>query len=137
MDQNPPPQTPFSPPPQPQMVRVAVPNVRPTVTYAILGVTIFVYLLQLAGNYLLGQDIAALLGMKINSLIRAGQIWRLITPVFLHDSTLPYGLLHIGFNMYALFLYGRGLEARFGHVRFILLYFLSAYAGNVLSFLVT
>jgi rhomboid protease GluP len=45
--------------------------------------------------------------------------------------------MHIGFNMYALFLYGRGLEGRFGHWRFTLLYFLSAYAGNVLSFLVT
>jgi rhomboid protease GluP len=132
-----PPESQYPQTPQPQMVRVEVPSARPTVMYAILGVTIFVYLLQLAGVYLLGQDLAALMGMKINSLIRAGQIWRLITPVFLHDSTLPYGLLHIGFNMYALFLYGRGLEARFGHFRFALLYFLSAYAGNVLSFLVT
>ncbi len=116
---------------------MAVPNVKPTVTYAILGVTIFIYLLQLAGVYLLQIDLAAVFGMKVNTLIRAGQLWRLITPVFLHDSTLPYGLLHIGFNMYALFLYGRGLEARFGHARFALLYFLSGYAGNVLSFLVT
>jgi len=82
-------------------------------------------------------DVAAILGEKVNDLIRAGQLWRLITPVFLHDSSLPYGLLHIGFNMYALFLYGRGLEGRFGHWRFTLLYFLSAYAGNVLSFLIT
>ena len=132
MNQNPPPQTPFSPPPQTQMVQVAMPNVRPTVTYGILGVTIFVYLLQLAGNYLLGQDLAALLGMKINSLIRAGQIWRLITPVFLHDSTLPYGLLHIGFNMYALVVFGAGLERYFGHWRFLLLYVLAGFTGNVL-----
>jgi rhomboid protease GluP len=132
-----PPESQYPQQPKPQMVQVEVPSARPTVTYIILGVTIAVYLLQLAGAYLLGQDVAALMGMKINSLIRAGQLWRLITPVFLHDSNLPYGLLHIGFNMYALFLYGRGLEARFGHVRFALLYFLSAYAGNVLSFLVT
>ena len=132
-----PPESQYPQQPKPQMVQVEVPSARPTVTYIILGVTIAVYLLQLAGAYLLGQDVAALMGMKINSLIRAGQLWRLITPVFLHDSNLPYGLLHIGFNMYALFLYGRGLEARFGHIRFALLYFLSAYAGNVLSFLVT
>lgn len=121
----------------PRTIQVAVPNVKPTVMYSILGVTVFIYLLQLAGQYMLGYDYAAALGMKVNSLIRAGQIWRLITPVFLHDSVLPYGLLHIGFNMYALFLYGRGLEARYGHVRFALLYFLSGYAGNVLSFLIT
>ena len=143
-------------PQQPRTVQVAVPNVKPTVTYAIIGLTVFIYLLQVASVYLVpvglanvllapfglsttvsGIDIVALMGEKINELIRAGQLWRLITPVFLHDSSLPYGLLHIGFNMYALFLYGRGLEGRFGHWRFTLLYFLSAYAGNVLSFLVT
>jgi len=159
MNQNPNPeqypQTPQAP--QPRAVQVAVPNVKPYVTYAILGFTVFIYLLQLAGLYLLpsettgvllapfgisvsssgAYDVVAILGEKINQLIRLGQVWRLITPVFLHDSNLPYGLLHIGFNMYALFLYGRGLEARFGHWRFTLLYFLSAYAGNVLSFLLT
>jgi rhomboid protease GluP len=139
------------------MVRVAVPDVKPTVTYSLIVFTIFIYLLQLAGQYLLPANLAnswftalgtsatqlgtfnitEIIGIKVNGLIRAGQIWRLITPVFLHDSTLPFGLLHIGFNMYALFLFGRGAESRFGHWRFTLLYFLSAYAGNVLSFLLT
>ncbi len=137
MSQFPPPDQQYPQQPPPRTVQVAVPNVKPTVMYSILGVTVFVYLLQLAGVYLLQQDWAAVLGMKVNDLIRAGQIWRLITPVFLHDSSLPYGLLHIGFNMYALYLFGRGLEARYGHWRFALLYFLSAYAGNVLSFLIT
>jgi rhomboid protease GluP len=36
-----------------------------------------------------------------------------------------------------LLIYGRVLEARYGHGRFMLLYFLAAYAGNVLSFLLT
>jgi rhomboid protease GluP len=136
MNQTPPPdQYPQTQPPR--TIQVAVPNVKPYVTYFILGFTVFIYLLQLAGMYFLKGDLVAYLGVKYGPLIRAGQIWRLITPVFLHDSTLPYGLLHIGFNMYALFLYGRGLEARFGHWRFTLLYFLSAYAGNVLSFLLT
>ncbi len=142
MNQTPPPQqdypqSQFPQQPRPQPVQVAVPTTRPVVTYVIIAVTIFIYLLQLAGLYLLQNDIVTNLGIKVNSLIRAGQIWRLITPVFLHDDSLPYGLLHIGFNMYALYLFGRGLETRFGHWRFTLLYFLSAYAGNVLSFLVT
>ena len=119
------------------MVRVSLPIVKPYMMYTIIAFTCFVYLLQIAGVYLLNVDIVANLGLKYGPAIRAGQIWRLITPVFLHDSSLPYGLLHIGFNMYALFLFGRGLEARYGHVRFALLYFLSAYAGNVLSFLLT
>jgi rhomboid protease GluP len=52
--------------------------------------------------------------------------------VFLHGS-----IYHIGFNMYALFIFGRGLESRFGHLRFAALYFLAAFAGNVLSFVLT
>jgi rhomboid protease GluP len=115
-----------------QPVQVAVPAVKPYVTYTLIGLTVFIYLLQMAGQYLLNQDLVTALGVKSNDLIRQGQLWRLITPVFLHGS-----ILHIGFNMYALYIYGRGLEARFGHGRFTLLYFLAAYAGNVLSFIMT
>lgn len=116
----------------PQPVQVALPRVKPYFTYTILSITVVAYLLQLAGQYLLGVDILTYLGLKVNEFIRAGQVWRLITPVFLHGS-----ILHIGFNMYALVSFGRGLEARFGHGRFLLLYFLSAFAGNVFSFLLT
>ena len=131
MNENPTPEQ-YPQPPQPRPIQVAVPNVKPYVTYTILGLTVFIYLLQLAGQYLLKMDLVTAFGIKYNPLIRAGELWRLITPVFLHGS-----ILHIGFNMYALFIYGRGLETRFGHWRFTLLYFLSAYAGNVLSFLLT
>jgi rhomboid protease GluP len=124
-------------PQQPRRIQLAIPYSKPYATYAVIGVTIFVYILQLAGQYILNLDLAAALGFKVNDLIRQGQLWRLVTPVFLHDSILPYGLLHIGFNMYALYLYGRGVEARLGHGRYLLLYFLSAFAGNVLSFLLT
>jgi rhomboid protease GluP len=106
--------------------------VKPYATYTLLALTVFVYLLQMAGQYLLKMDLVTALGLKVNVFIRQGELWRLITPVFLHGS-----ILHIAFNMYALFLYGRELETRFGHGRFLLLYFLSAYTGNVLSFLLT
>jgi rhomboid protease GluP len=65
----------------------------------------------------------------MNSLIRAGQIWRFFTPVLLHASP-P----HILFNMYALASFGSSLERQFGHGRFLALYILSGFAGNVLSF---
>jgi rhomboid protease GluP len=131
MNQN---QNPNQMPPvqSPRTMQVAFPNVKPYATYTILILTTFIYLLQLAGQYLFHADIIAYYGVKDDSLIRAGQLWRLITPVFLHAS-----LLHIAFNMYALFLFGRGIEARYGHVRFLLLYFLSGFAGNVMSFLLT
>jgi rhomboid protease GluP len=102
----------------------------PYVTYVLMAFTIGVYLLQVATQYLLGTDIPAALGVKVNSLIIQGQYWRLITPVFLHAS-----LLHIGFNMYALYVIGIPLERAYGHGRYVVLYFIGAFAGNVFSFL--
>ena len=148
MNKNPTPEQ-YPQPQQPRPIQVAMSNVKPYVTYALLGVTVFIYLIQLAGLYLLKTDVVALIGVKDDTLISAGQLWRLITPVFLHNSDLseflmafPIGILvnpivYIAFNMRALFIYGRGIESRFGHVRFLLLYLLSGFAGNVLSFLLT
>ncbi len=113
-----------------QQVAVQTPEIRPVVSYTLLAITILVYLAQMASQQILGNDIPALMGMKVNELIAEGQFWRLVTPVFLHG-----GILHIGFNMYALFILGPGLERYFGHGRFFVLYFLAGFAGNVLSFM--
>ena len=48
--------------------------------------------------------------------------------MFLHDTS---SILHIGFNMYALYIFGPGLERYFGRTRFLALYLLSGFAGNV------
>ena len=116
-----------------QAVPVAFPNTAPYATYAIIGVTVFVYLLQALSKLLLdGADIPAYLFIKSNDMIRAWQVWRLVTPIFLHGS-----ILHIGLNMYALFSLGTGLERHFGHGRFLLLYFVGAFVGNVASLLLS
>ncbi len=154
---------PAQPAAEQRMVRVRRPAVQPTVTYTIFGITILVYLLQLATNagffqgpfLALGQmifgaqamqqllqqgwgsDLLVLLGAKISTLIQIGQYWRLITPVLLHDSSLPYGLLHIGFNMYALYILGPILEGYYGHWRYLALYLLGGLGGNILSFIMS
>jgi rhomboid protease GluP len=118
------------PPPQPQPVPVSLPAFSPRVAYTILGITVVVYLLQLLTQFTLGYDLPIGLGAKANEAIRAGQLWRFFTPMLLHGS-----ILHIGFNMYALYIFGTGLERRFGNSRFLLLYILSGFAGAVFSFL--
>jgi rhomboid protease GluP len=126
-------------PPQQQAVRVSLPESAPYVTYAIIGVTVVFYILQIVSVALFGYpstftniDWLELFGARINDFIRAGQLWRLFTPALLHGS-IP----HIFFNMYALFSLGTGLERYFGHGRFLGLYVLGAFAGNVVSFLFT
>jgi len=70
--------------------------------------------------------------MKVNEYIAAGELWRLFTPMLLHGS-----IMHVGFNMYALYLFGTRLERYFGHWRFLILYLISGFAGNVLSMMFT
>jgi rhomboid protease GluP len=105
---------------------------QPRVTQSIMAITIAVFLLQLLTQYLTGIDIPESLGVKANELIAQGQVWRLLTPMLLHGS-----ILHIGFNMYALYAIGPGLERYYGRYRYLTLYILSGFTGNVLSFLIT
>jgi membrane associated rhomboid family serine protease len=58
--------------------------------------------------------------------------WTVVTYMFLHD---PSGLMHIIFNMLALFFFGPRIEDRLGSGRFTTLYFLSGITGALLSFL--
>jgi membrane associated rhomboid family serine protease len=57
-----------------------------------------------------------------------GEWWRIFTAAFLHFS-----IFHIGFNMYALFVFGPPLEAALGRVRFLGLYLLAGVGGSLLS----
>lgn len=126
----PPMQPSFSLTSDPSSLREVDPSRTPTLTYILIALTTLIYVGQVAGQYLLGVDVLAAYGSKVNSSIMAGQYWRLITPVFLHGS-----ILHIGFNMYALYILGPNMERFYGAWRYLLLYLLAGYAGNVFSFM--
>lgn len=57
-----------------------------------------------------------------------GEYYRLVTAMFLH-----FNVLHIGFNMYALYLIGPPLEAVLGRMRYLVLYFLAGIGGSILT----
>ncbi|HZJ07379.1 MAG TPA: rhomboid family intramembrane serine protease [Nocardioidaceae bacterium] len=58
-----------------------------------------------------------------------GAWWQLVTSMFTHVS-----LLHIGFNMVALWLFGPQLEQLFGRMRYLAIYFLSGLAGSAVVY---
>lgn len=60
--------------------------------------------------------------------IGSGQYWRWITACFLHG-----GLLHIGFNMWALYDIGPLVESFYGGAKFLVLYLLTGIFGYMLS----
>jgi rhomboid protease GluP len=115
-----------------QRVQLTLPAKQPLVTYAILGITVLVYLIQMGTQYFLKVDLPTAYFAKVNHLIVQGQLWRLITPILVHGS-----ITHIGFNMYALYIFGRNLEYQYGHGRFLILYLLGGFAGNVVSFVMS
>jgi rhomboid protease GluP len=113
-------------------VPIKLPNIRPVITNTLVGVTVFIFLLQIGSQYFLQNDYPAFYGVKNNQMIAQGQLWRLFTPMFLHGS-----ILHIAFNMFALLKLGPGLERYYGHWRFLALYILCGFGGNVFSMMFT
>lgn len=60
--------------------------------------------------------------------VRAGEYWRLVTPIFLH-----IGWLHLLFNGYALLQLGALCETLLGWERYLLVFLLSGIGGTVAS----
>jgi GlpG protein len=64
--------------------------------------------------------------------IRQGEVWRLFSPVLLHDS-----LLHILFNMAWLWLLGRQIEQRLGMFRYLIFSMIVGIIANVAQYIMT
>jgi membrane associated rhomboid family serine protease len=69
------------------------------------------------------------MGAMFPQAIAHGQYWRLFTAMFLHAN-----LLHIAFNMYALYLFGYLIEGAFGKARFVAIYFVTGFLASVTSY---
>jgi membrane associated rhomboid family serine protease len=100
----------------------------PIATYSLIGVNVAVWLLGLLagpGALLSGSPLAPTFGLY-GPAVAAGEWWRLITAGFLHS-----GVLHIGFNMFALYVLGPGMERVLGRLRFLGLYAAGLTAASV------
>ncbi len=112
---------------------------RPIVTQTLMGVILAVFVisvmlsLSMYGTWtsLTSTDIRVLIlmGAKVNERIAAGELWRLLTPIFLHS-----GILHLLFNLYALYILGPMLEGYIGHVRFLTVFLISGLYGSLFSY---
>lgn len=106
----------------------------PRVTYALIAINVVVFLAS--GRFGVdsggGTSLFRRFALDGPDISVHGEYWRLLTGGFLHA-----GLLHIGFNMFLLYLLGRMLEPSLGSIRFALLYFASLLAGSAGALLVT
>jgi membrane associated rhomboid family serine protease len=83
------------------------------------------------GMYLLQQLVPGLTAsLELVPAFLLSEPWTIVTYMFLHGS-----IMHILFNMYALYLFGGRVEARLGGRHFMALYLLSGLGGGLLSFI--
>lgn len=99
---------------------------RVTLTLSIIAVTSIISLTALFSTD--GEGIFR--GLELDKLAVAhGEFWRLWSVTLLHAD-----LLHLGFNMYALYLAGTIVERWYGRLRFLAFYLACAAAGSTGSF---
>src|SRR4029077_2196704 len=109
---------------------------------AIIAITVIVSITAFAGITVVQGNVTAL-GDVYNALllnkadIASGQLWRLLTVTLVHS---PDGItdfvLHLGFNMYALYLVGPVVEQIYGSRRMLFMYLATAVTASTASFAV-
>ncbi|MFJ8919475.1 Membrane associated serine protease, rhomboid family [Streptomyces sp. LamerLS-316] len=127
----------------------------PVVTYVLMALNIVAYVVEIVrsgtvdrfgmlGAALVGPDGGLYVyggwtspGYELTG-VAGGEWYRLLTGAFLHlPPDTSFGVMHLVFNMLALWNLGRIVEGQLGRVRFTALYLLSAVGGSVLVYLVS
>ncbi len=110
-----------------------LPDDRPmTKGIAALSVAYFAMVGLLAGgSSLVAPSTYSLIhfGASFPPYIAQGQLWRLVTALFMHGD-----VLHIGFNLYALWLLGPLIENSFGKARMIIIFLITGLVSTLVSF---
>lgn len=97
---------------------------KPVISYGLIAANVAVFLLQLTS-----QTVVYRLAL-IPVFVAAGDYYRLVSSAFVH-----FGIIHLLFNMWALYVLGPPLEQHLGRLRFAALYGLSALGGSTLVYL--
>jgi membrane associated rhomboid family serine protease len=98
-------------------------------TYVLIALNVVAYLIEIAGGNggLSPGNSSIVIDFGLyGPFVAEGEWYRLLTSGFLHAS-----IIHIGFNMFALYFLGRILEPGIGTPRFVALYFASLFAGSL------
>jgi membrane associated rhomboid family serine protease len=113
----------------------------PRVTYALIAINVLVYLAEgrvtvTSGGgtgtiYSKGALLGSLPGLPTQG-VAHGQWWRIVTSGFLHEN-----ILHIGFNMWVLYILGQMLEPTLGSLKFAVVYGVSLLTGSLGALLVS
>ncbi len=119
-------------PQQPEQATLVIPARSPYATYVLIGINALVFVaMMLSGVSAMEPSPEAMLawGADYGPLtLQQGQLWRIVTSVFLH-----FGIIHIGMNMWVLYQIGPFTERLYGHLRYLVIYLLAGVGGSLVS----
>ena len=98
---------------------------KPTITYILIVINVMMFLIT--NLYDQSGTIEFMLS-NIRSEVKAGEVYRLFSSMFLHDD-----IIHLLFNMYALYIVGPQVERYYGKTRFSLIYIVGGVLGSLFS----
>ncbi|MFN8053105.1 MAG: rhomboid family intramembrane serine protease [Acidimicrobiales bacterium] len=100
----------------------------PRLTYALIAVNVLIYSIGVSSSASIGGQYGSFEGRfgLYRAAVHYGEWWRIFTSGFLHAS-----VLHLGFNMFALYMIGGFLERIIGPVKFALIYAVSLIGGSL------
>ena len=94
--------------------------------FALILVNVLVFLFEIfAGDWNDPQFLHRIGALEPYAVVAQGEYWRLFTALFLHG-----GFLHLGFNLFALYVLGPPLERSIGTIRFLACYLISGIASS-------
>ena len=96
----------------------------PIITKILITINIVIFILQLV----LGWDVVANFGANYAPFVKSGKFYVLFTSMFIHGT-----LIHLLFNMYALYIIGPQVESFYGKIKYLAIYFGSGILGALLS----
>ena len=108
-----------------QVTRTLSSFARPVITQIIIVACVALFIFSYGANK---NEIISNFGLNPILVQYYGEYYRLITSMFLHVN-----IMHIVFNMLALWQVGLVLESRLGKFKFGVIYFLSGISGGLLS----
>ncbi|WP_374486996.1 rhomboid family intramembrane serine protease [Zoogloea sp.] len=108
---------------------VRVPRADVTIALVALNILVFIGLAALSLSPLqIPSELLIRAGGNFALRVQDGEIWRLLTALFLHG-----GLLHVALNMFALYQAGQVVERLFGRLGFVVVYLGAGLLGNLAS----
>lgn len=103
-------------------------TLRPVVAQVLIGINVLAYVAMLATR---GADQWVFRHGGLWGPAVPDEPWRIVTGGFLHSNDIPFGFIHLGMNMYFIWVLGMLLERSLGRAPFLALYVTALLGGSL------